>query len=272
MLGTDHPVYALTRSAARLQHLQKASLAVIDTDITDPASVRTGLVGVWALFINTLSDYSQPEGTEERLLKSLIDAAAQSGVEYLVMSTLPEGMPARAYIEKSRAMAYARKVAKKTQLKPIFVHMGWYMSGFTNHMNPVLNPIDNVMEFRWSTIDENTFFPLVSAATDLGPVVRSILEHPDDWVGIEVPVVGDVLTAPQIAEVYSKVKGKAARAVFVDHIPQESLPSWTERHKGYREVGYFPKYVGREHEIPDFARRLYPQMKSFEDWAVEVEF
>lgn len=123
MLATNHPVYALTRSAARLQQIHQPNLTVRDTDITDPSSVRAGLAGVWALFVNTLSDYSKPEGTEERLLKSFVDAAAQSGVEYLVMSVLPADMPSRAYIEKSNAMAYAREVAKKTQLKPIFVHV-----------------------------------------------------------------------------------------------------------------------------------------------------
>ena len=114
--------------------------------------------------------------------------------------------------------------------------------------------------------------PLVSEATDLGPVFRAILEHPDEWVGTEIPVVGDVLTIPQIAEIYTNVKGKPARAVFVDHVPQESLPSWTERHKGYREVGYFPKYAGREDEIPTLAKKLYPQMRTFEEWAKEANF
>lgn len=34
--------------------------------------------------------------------------------------------------------------------------MGWYMSGFSGYMKPVINPKDGVVEFRWSTIDENT--------------------------------------------------------------------------------------------------------------------
>ena len=111
--------------------------------------------------------------------------------------------------------------------------------------------------------------PLVSATTDLGPVVRAILECPDDWVNAEIPIVGDVLTIPQVAEIYTKVTGRPARAVFVDHVPQESIPQWIERHKGYKEVGYFPKYVGRENELPILARKLYPKMKTFEEWLGE---
>lgn len=176
MLSTGHPVYALTRSA--VQYPIERNLSVIETDITDPGSLRRGLVGAWALFVNTLSDYSKPEGTEEQLLKSIVDAAAESHVQYLVLSVLPEGMPARAYVEKARAMHYAREVAKRSSLKPIFVQviqtiylhlkpianivlqMGWYMSGFSSYMSPV-PASDGVMEFRWSTIDENTICEVI---------------------------------------------------------------------------------------------------------------
>lgn len=168
--------------------------------------------------------------------------------------------------------------------------MGWYMTGFSTYMQPVVNTDDGFVEFRWSTITQQTLcrfsylitlsshstishtVPLVSAATDLGPVVSAILEDPDKWVNTEVPVVGDVLTIPQVAAVYSNVTGQPARAVFVDHIPQESLPSWVERHSGYRDVGYFPKYSGREQDIPLLARQLYPGMKTFEQWLRETGY
>ena len=34
--------------------------------------------------------------------------------------------------------------------------MGWYMTGFSGYMKPVVNPTDGVIEFRWSTITEHT--------------------------------------------------------------------------------------------------------------------
>lgn len=151
-------------------------------------------------------------------------------------------------------------------------------------MKPVLNPADGFVEFIWSTIDPTTkrklgsplvflhlvltpiLVPLVSALTDLGPIVKAVLEDPNEWEGMEIPIVGDVLTIPEVAETYTKVTGQPARAVFVHHIPQEAIPQWIARHKGYKEVGYFPKYVGREHEIPVLARKLFPGIKTFEQW------
>ncbi|THH28820.1 hypothetical protein EUX98_g5378 [Antrodiella citrinella] len=274
LLSTQHPLRALAANPAKLSphHADHPNLTVVQTDISDRDSLSAGLRGVWALFVNTLSDYTKPEGTEEALLKSIIDAAVESGVEYLVLSALPAGMPARAYISKSNAMEYAKEVGKRSNLKSIFVQMGWYMTGFSGYMKPVVNPSDGVVEFRWSTIDDKTYFPLVSALTDLGPVVKAILEDPEPWINVEIPVVGDVLTISQVADAYSRVTGQPARAISVDRIPQEIIPQWIARHKGYKEVGYFPKYVGREQEIPRMAKVLSPEMKTFQQWLKETGF
>ena len=114
---------SLTRSISLSKQRTEPNLTTIEANVTDPNCLNFGLAGVCALFVDTLSDYSQPEGTEERLLNSFIDVAAQSNAEYIVLSVLPEGMPARAYIEKSKAIAYARQVAKNSNLKPIFVQV-----------------------------------------------------------------------------------------------------------------------------------------------------
>jgi len=264
VLQTPHPVRALTRSPSKLP--TNLNLTPIDTDISSPDSLEAGLKDAWALFVNTFSDYSKPEGTEAQLLRSIIDAAANAGVEYLILSTLPSGMPARAYVEKSQAMEYAKEMSKTTNLKPIFVQMGWYMSGFSGYMKPAINETDGHAEFVWSTVDKDTLFPLVSAYTDLGPVVKAIPENPAKWVNVEIPVVGDVLTIPQVAKTYTEVTGHPACALFVDHVPQEQIPQWTERHRGYKEVGYFPKYNRRAQDIPNLARELYPGMLTFEQW------
>lgn len=267
LLTTEHSVRALTRSPDKLCDLSAAhaNLSAVETDISDPGSLSFGLLGAWALFVNTFSDYSQPAGTEEALLRGIVDAAEESEVKWLVMSVLPSGVPARAYEEKARAMQYAREVARKGRIRPIFVQMGWYMTGFSGYMKPEVNAVDGVTEFRWSTIREDTLLPLVDPE-DLGPVVRAILENPEEWADVEVPVVGDVLTIPQVAQIYSDVTQRPARAVFADHVPQESIPQWVERHRAYRDYGYFPQYLGRESEIPRLARRLHPGMKTLPEW------
>ncbi|KAH8103433.1 hypothetical protein BXZ70DRAFT_1005853 [Cristinia sonorae] len=266
------PVHAYTRDASKLKHLSHPNLTVVEVDINDPAALKAALKnGVWTLFANTLSDYTRPIGAEEALGKSIVDAAAEAGVEWLIYSALPEGNPFRACVEKSNVMKYARDVAKTSQLKNIFVELGAYMSNYQNQ-RPVLNPIDGVVEFTHVAIDENTYYPLVSTDTDLGPVIKAILQNPDEWNDVEIPVVGDPLTVHQMAEVYSKVYSVPTRVVFLDHFPEKTpLTSIMEDlNRSLKEWGCFPAYAGRELETAKIARRLFPGMKGWERYLREV--
>lgn len=127
LLDTSYSIVALTRSTSKLESLVAShpQLSAVQTDITEASSLQGALRGMYALFVNTFSDYTEPDGTEEALLRGIVDAALQSGVQYLIMSVLPEGMPARAYIAKSSAMNYAREATAGTSTKPIFVEVSY---------------------------------------------------------------------------------------------------------------------------------------------------
>lgn len=123
----DFQVRAFTRSPEKLNQLSHANLSVVHVDPNDTAALTEALKGSWALFVNTFSDWSKPLGVEEKLGKSIVDAAAEAGVEWLVYSGLPDNMPFRAFVEKANVMKYAREVAKKSGLKNIFVEVRFQM-------------------------------------------------------------------------------------------------------------------------------------------------
>lgn len=118
-----YKVRAFTRSPAKLQHISHPNLIIVQVDTNNQAALTEALRGSWAVFANTFSDYDQPLGVEEKLGKSIVDAVASVGVEWLVFSSLPEGMPFRAFQEKSSVMRYAREIGKRTGLKNIFVEV-----------------------------------------------------------------------------------------------------------------------------------------------------
>ncbi|KAH8103432.1 hypothetical protein BXZ70DRAFT_729756 [Cristinia sonorae] len=266
------PVHAYTRDASKLKHLSHPNLTVVEVDINDSTALKAALKnGVWALFANNLSDYTKPIGAEEALGKNIVDAAAEAGVEWLVYSSMPEGNPFRAFVEKSNVMKYAREVTKRSQLKNVFVEVGAYMSNSQGN-KPVLNPADGVVEFTWIAIDAQTYLPLISTDTDLGPIVKAVLQNPDEWNDAEIPVVADPLTVTQMAEVYSKVYNVPTRVKFLEHAPP-GLPfgSIMEDLLGsFKDPGYFPAYVGREREIAQIAKRLFPGVRTWETYLREV--
>ena len=114
-----YQVRAFTRSPEKLKHLAHPNLTVIQLDLGDSATLAAALKGVWAFFVNTFSDDSQPEGAEEQLGKSIVDAAAEGGVEWLIYSGC-EHTPYRAFKEKANVVEYARTVARKSGFKCIF--------------------------------------------------------------------------------------------------------------------------------------------------------
>lgn len=120
-----YTIRAFTRSPEKLKDVTHPNLTIAKVDIDDVATVKANLAGVWAVFMNTVSDYTKPEGSEQKQAEGVIDAAAEAGVEWLIFSASPEGMPARAWMEKAGAMVHAREVAKRpgATLKNVFVEV-----------------------------------------------------------------------------------------------------------------------------------------------------
>lgn len=161
------------------------------------------------------------------------------------------------------------------------------MSNF--YIKPAYNSESGFVEFTLGSIDEKTYceclslssfqvklmrnfvpVPLVSTSTDLGPVVKGVLANPDEWADEEIPIVGDPLTFPEMAAVYSKVFNIPARAVFNEDHPLNQIPIFKDVLLNFKNIGYYPNYFGREKELPVRAKKLYPGMKTYEEWLRET--
>lgn len=113
--------------------------------------------------------------------------------------------------------------------------------------------------------------PLVDTATDTGPLVKGILQNPEEWSDEEIPVVGDPLTIPQVAEIYSKVYNVPTKVTFLETSPLvEKVPGIRDIMEGVKFPGYYPAYFGREHELTVKARKLNPNLTTFEQWLRRV--
>lgn len=110
--------------------------------------------------------------------------------------------------------------------------------------------------------------PLVVAQTDVGPILKAILEDPVKWQDVVLPIVTETLTLAQIVEIYGRVRNVPTRAVFLDHA--ENMPAeWIDMLRNIKEVGCFPAYKGRENELGEEARKIFPGMKTWEAWLKE---
>ena len=112
--------------------------------------------------------------------------------------------------------------------------------------------------------------PLISIS-DMGPIVKGVLAAPEEWIDQEIPIAADPLTIPEMAAIYSKVHNVPARAVFSgSEDPLARLPFALEAFTNLKIYGFFPSYRGNEKEVSAKAKKLYPNLKTWEQWLGEV--
>ena len=44
--------------------------------------------------------------------------------------------------------------------------------------------------------------PWVSTYTDLGPIIKALIDNPEPYIGREIPIVAELLTMDEIASTY----------------------------------------------------------------------
>ncbi|KAF8454277.1 hypothetical protein BDZ91DRAFT_786579 [Kalaharituber pfeilii] len=199
------------------------NLTVHQVDILSKSTLITAFTGSQVVFGTTNSQdprfSKQPLELEIQAIKTFVDACVEANVELLIHSSLADMGPmanrVHDFAAKSEGMKYARKIAENSggKLKVVFVQMGWYYNNFFWWHPPVVNKEDGVVEFEIPGADPNAKAPWVGTYTDLGPIVKAIIDNPEPYLGREITLAGDVLNLHEIVEIYSKVTGQPTRIV-----------------------------------------------------------
>jgi len=246
--------------AARLLRLQDA--AVVQADLDDAASLRRVVHGCKGVF--GVTNFWEAYFREYDQGVNLIDAAAEAGIEHLVLSTLPSARNiSRGTIDLPHFETKARmeEHARKRGVPFTFVHVAFYFENFINYFPPQKQD-DGTYSFGFPLGDS----PLAALAVeDTGGVVTAIFEKRSEFLGQTVEIVGDQMPAAQFAQIMSRVLDLS---VTYSHIPRETYAA--TGFPGARELAdmfdflriYLPN---RSAEIAR-CRQLYPAMQTFEPW------
>jgi uncharacterized protein YbjT (DUF2867 family) len=196
--------------------------------------------------------------------RNLVEAVADSGVDWFVFSTLPSvvalsggELEAPHFDIKARLEEYARGLG----VPGIYLHCAFYYENFLNFM-PLSREPDGSLAFGFPQGD--TPLAMVSAA-DVGGVVAAILERPAEFRDRVVGVVGDDAPCPYYAEVMSRRLG---RKVVYRHVPREEFAAL-----GFPGAGdlanmfdFNRRFIPNRRKDLEQSRSLYPQIGSFDSW------
>ncbi len=260
-------VRILTRNAHSAQAiaLQNAGAEVVQGDLNDPESLKQAMSGCYGVF--GVTNFWEHFELEYQQGKNLIDAVQQSGIRHFVMSTLPDyhalskGELAVPHCDMKAAL---ENYARSRQVFFTFVHVAFYYENFL-HFFPLQKSTDGHYCFGFPQGDTKL---AMFSVEDLGGVVSSIFDHPLEYIGRTVGVVGEDRSCAEYAAIMSRVLGREVR---YQHIPREQYASLG--FPGAEELANMFDVQRRfiPNRLVDMIESyaLHPNMQSFEKWLVK---
>lgn len=257
-------VRALTRDpdSPKAKALREAGVEVVRGDMEDIESLKIAMKGVYGVF--GVTSFWEHWDKEFRQGKNLVEAVSQSGIGHFVFSALDnysqlsQGRIAVPHYDMKAAL---KAYSKKLGLKASFIHLSFYYENFLTWFLPQRREDGN---FYFGFPQGEVKLASVSVE-DTGPVVAKIFDHPTEYIGRSVYLVGADSNGEEYAATLSSVLGMN---IYYNHVPREEfakygfdgadeLAAMFEVQRLFvpeRQLGLIESYG------------LNPAMQSFEQW------
>jgi uncharacterized protein YbjT (DUF2867 family) len=215
------------------------------------AELTAAMRGSTGAFLMTPPIVRVPPADDEFTLgQELADAAVAAGVEHVVFSGL-EHVEARTsgtkwaphFTDKARVEAYIRSLP----IRSSFVYLAFFYTNFLEYYVPHRGADGLTFAIY---LPPHIPMPFVDPLTATGPAVREMFDHPTQYAGQSLPVIGEVLSAQDMVDTFVRVTGRRAR--YASAYAREDL------------LRYFPGFAANEH----FVRELVGMV----EYAVEYGY
>ncbi len=242
--------------------LKEEGVEVVKGDLDDVESLLKAMQGCYGVF--GVTNFWEHFLKEAEQGKNLIDAAKESNIKHLVLSTLPSiskvtkgELKSPHFDIKAEHEDYARKL----KINSTFIHVAFYYENFLTFF-PLKKGDDGNFHFGFPQGD--TLLNGVSSE-DVGGVVAPVFENPELYVGKTIPVLGDLLQSQTYADILSQVLGVK---VIYDYIPREVFAKFG--FPGAEEIAdmfeFYRKYSPYDEKDLAECRKIFPGIKTFETW------
>jgi uncharacterized protein YbjT (DUF2867 family) len=176
-----------------------------------------------------------PADLEFTLGQELANAAVAAGVEHVVFSGL-ENVEARTggtkwaphFTDKARVEAYIRSLP----IRSSFVYLAFFYTNFLEYYVPQRGADGLTFAIY---LPPHVPMPFVDPLTATGRAVREMFDHPTQYAGQSLPVIGEILSAQDMVDTFVRVTGQRAR--YASAYAREDL------------LRYFPTFRANEHFV-----------------------
>lgn len=259
-LSSQYNIRAFTRDASKEsgQALKAKGIEVVEADVADKPSLVSAFKGVDVLFAMTALGGRVP-GSEKAAGKNIADAAVESGVQYIIFSTLPHSHKVsngKYYIPHLDEKGEVEEYIRSLDIKSSFFLPSSFMQNLYTMLKPqkqddgtyVIDFLDTGGELGISVID---------IKRDTGNYVGYILNHLDECQGKVIYGAVQRLTVDELAQVMSKSTGKT---ITVRKLPRDKFLSFIPDplHKAICDMY---EYLYEYDLVPDVLNRIKQDSK-----------
>lgn len=233
-------VRALTRrrdsQPAQILAQKGAEVVVAPLELGMGAELTAAMSGSYGAFLMTPPIVkAPPEELELTLGMELANAAVAAGVEYVVFSGL-ENVEARTggtkwaphFTDKAKVEDYIRSLPVHSSS----VYLAFYYTNFLEYYVPQRGA-DGITFAIY--LPPHIPMPFCDPLTAAGPAVREIFDHPTQYAGKTLPVIGEFLSAQEMVDTFVRVTGQ--RAHYASAYSREDL------------LRHFPNFAADEHLV-----------------------
>ncbi len=248
------PVRALVRDSRKHEAREMASLGIdlVHGDLEDRASLRRALRGVYGVFSVQTWREAGVDG-EVRMGKDLADAAKVENVRHFIYSSVG-GADRRTGIPHFESKYAIEEHIRSLELPSTVFRPVYFMYNFS--APEMQASIRNGILATALRPDRQL---QMLAPEDLGAFVRLAFGHPEVYLDNIFELASDELTMPEVADVFSRITGRAVRYV---QQPIEQVRRFN------RDAGRMYAWFndsGYHADIPAL-RALHPGILSLEEW------
>ncbi|MDP9810176.1 uncharacterized protein YbjT (DUF2867 family) [Rhizobium tibeticum] len=233
-------VRALTRrrdsQPAQILAQKGAEVVVAPLELGMETELTAAMSGSYGAFLMTPPIVKvPPEERELTLGMELANAAVAAGVEHVVFSGL-ENVEARTggtkwaphFTDKAKVEDYIRSLSVRSS----FVYLAFYYTNFLEYYVPHRRA-DGITFAIY--LPPHIPMPFCDPLTAAGPAVREIFDHPTQYAGKTLPVIGELLSAQEMVDTFVRVTGQ--RAHYASAYSREDL------------LRHFPNFAADEHLV-----------------------
>lgn len=213
----QYKVRCLTRNkhSEKALALQRRGAEIVEGDLGDIESLKNAMSGCYGVF--GLTNFWEHFEGEALHGKNLIKAVHASGISHFVFSTLPDYHKlsgGKFSVPHCDIKAWLENFTKRLRIPATFIHIAFYYENFLDFFPP---QEDGNGGYYFGFPQGNTKLAMVSAQ-DLGNIVTNIFDHPFEYTGRTVGVVGEDRTCAQYAAIMSTV---LKRNIAYHYIPRD---------------------------------------------------